>query len=615
MKITSVRIQGMHNVGDKLYTFDEINYICGNNGVGKSTILQAIQLGLLGYIPGTKKKKEDIFKHSNGKSMAVELLLSTDDPEDVVKISRQWMKTSKEIVAVVDIEPENFDISSALSDIELPVFNFTEFLGLTANKLKDWFIDFLPDSNMEINWEEELDTAIIESKIDVNKDTRNNAKAQILKRIHALSSDNTLDSSTLIRMLNSYVKDVISFQKSEISKSQSTIQSLTFYEDVPNVDAEELRKDIAKYQQFYRDKVKYEEAREQQMQIHEQLKEFAELCETFIEDPAYVDATQINQLVSAELQTLTETVMQLTTDIAEAKVECDQYATIINKGAICPFTNSVCTDIETAVDDAKEKYAAAKAHYDDLVILRDKKTDDRKAKEFEVARNVTTLRNIESAYNKRDQLKAMVKDLPELGAECAELSLEDISTKLAELNDIVVKLKANEEYNRVRDTIVSSKYVADDMLAIYKCWEKLTGVNGLQSSTSATQPFIDMKNDIDKFIHALFDDSTEAHFNIEGKANSFSFGIQRKSNYIPYELLSSGEKCLYTFALLSAIVDRSSSSLKLIMIDDMFDHVDMDRFNKLFDTISDINSSNIQMIFAGVSELSTGGDINVIKIN
>lgn len=613
MRITSVRIQGMHNVDDKLYTFDEINYICGNNGVGKSTILQAIQLCLLGYIPGTKKTKEAIFKHSNGRSMEVEITLQNDDGNNI-KLHRQWVKTSKDIVYMMDTEPSDIDVSEIVKDIELPVFNFTEFLGLTANKLKDWFIDFLPDAVVDIDWEDALNSAITENNVDVNNDTLGKAKGMVLTRIRELSADDEIDSAMLVRMINSYIKEMISLQKSEIAKFQSTIQSLTFYENLPNIDVEELNSNVAQYQQYYRDRLKYDEAVNQQAQLQTQLEDYAHLADTFINDEKYKKVSENCQHMINDIQQDSKEIDKLSEYATELKLKCTQHSSIINKGSICPFTDTTCADIEHVVNDAKVAYDELKSKYDETLISLDNLQATKKEKEFELSRNQVELQAIEHEYNKRDQLKSMLQTLPELDEACAKLTLEDISNKLEEMKDLEVKLRANEEYNRVRNTIVSSKYVADDMLTIFKCWDKLTGVNGIQSSSSAVQPFIDMKTDIDKFIHILFDETTESKFNVEGKANSFSFGIVRNAQYIPYELLSSGEKCFFTLALLYAIVDRSQSDVKLIMIDDMFDHVDADRFNKLFESVRMNNYSNIQMIFAGVTELTAGGDINVIKI-
>ena len=53
MKFKSITITGMHKVDKKTYTFnDDVTYFIGENGSGKSTILEAAELALLGYIPG-----------------------------------------------------------------------------------------------------------------------------------------------------------------------------------------------------------------------------------------------------------------------------------------------------------------------------------------------------------------------------------------------------------------------------------------------------------------------------------------------------------------------------------------------------------------------------------
>ena len=57
MKIKSVYIDGLHTVHDKTYTFEDITYLHGRNGAGKSTILNAIQFALLGYIPGHQRQR------------------------------------------------------------------------------------------------------------------------------------------------------------------------------------------------------------------------------------------------------------------------------------------------------------------------------------------------------------------------------------------------------------------------------------------------------------------------------------------------------------------------------------------------------------------------------
>ena len=134
MKIKSIYIDGLHNAIAKTYNFNQITYLHGRNGVGKSTILNAIQFALLGYIPGTSKTKTAILRHSKNDSIVVKLVLDDDGKE--IKLTR--ILTTN--INSVSIEPEGYDIASVTADLELPIFNFNEFVGQTANKLKDYFI-------------------------------------------------------------------------------------------------------------------------------------------------------------------------------------------------------------------------------------------------------------------------------------------------------------------------------------------------------------------------------------------------------------------------------------------------------------------------------------------
>lgn len=106
---------------------------------------------------------------------------------------------------------------------------------------------------------------------------------------------------------------------------------------------------------------------------------------------------------------------------------------------------------------------------------------------------------------------------------------------------------------------------------------------------------------MNRYIQAVFGTDITSKFNLESKANSFSFGIERGGSYIPYNLLSSGEKCMYTLALMLSLVKASKSPLKLVLVDDLLDHLDDININKLFESLAKVD--DVQMIFAGVKQL------------
>ena len=136
--------------------------------------------------------------------------------------------------------------------------------------------------------------------------------------------------------------------------------------------------------------------------------------------------------------------------------------------------------------------------------------------------------------------------------------------EIAAVNDSKMKLAANLRYNATIDTITQKKYETELQGKALANWVKKTDTNGLQT-TLMLKPFDELASKMTEYIKQMYgNDSLKAHFNVSTKANSFSFGLIRNGVYIPYDLLSSGEKCLYTLALMICITDNSKSPLKLI---------------------------------------------------
>ena len=98
----------------------------------------------------------------------------------------------------------------------------------------------------------------------------------------------------------------------------------------------------------------------------------------------------------------------------------------------------------------------------------------------------------------------------------------------------------------------------------------------------------------------MFNADTKAKFNLVSKANSFSFGLEREEKYIEFDYLSSGERCLFTLALIMCILDKSKSQIRTLIIDDILDHLDSSNANSLFESLKQVK--DIQFILAGVKE-------------
>lgn len=601
LKIKSVEIEGFHNVDKKHYEFKNINYLKGPNGSGKSTVLQAIQLALLGYIPGSNKTKEGIFRHSNGKVLAVTVDFTGDDD---IRISRVWSGTGSSISSIVDIEPKGYDISDLVSNIELPIFNFSDFLNLTANKQKDWFLNFLPKETWNIDWKKELTRSLDGTDIqDIEF-----FKTDIADDLNSCE----LEGLENIRHANEYLKSELSAHKSELSRLQGTIQSYIYYDDIEDTDVSEIDKDIVEYQNLKSTCIKRDSELQAVNKLTESLSEYSDLSESLSEDKKYNNC--LNRI--STLQTELEYQKSVQTELIKQKYavqnEIDAITRTVNSGDICPVLNESCDRLVNHIQENNEQIKADRLLLESLEAKLSE-VDKLISTKSSVLQSCIDVKNrIAYSYSMRDTLKSQLEDLTSDTKDIDnELTIEVIDSKLKELYDLKAKILANEKYSSVIDKITKEKYCVENEIEALKIWINLTGVNGLQNGNSEYDPFALLKSSMDKYISKLFGRRTKTEVNMQKKANSFSFGVSRNKTYIPYDLLSSGEKCLYALALMLALTDISNTKLKLVLVDDMFDHLDDKNTESLFNVLTNI--TNIQMIFAGVKDIKKGANIINIK--
>lgn len=588
MQIAKVTITGMHNVAYQTYGIKDINYLYGNNGAGKSTVMQAIQLALLGYIPGTAKNKTAIFSHANDKMMSVYVLF-----DDNTSILRKWENTGKDIKATVQVMPESLDIASIISALELPIFNFNEFSNMTANKLKDWFINFLPDADTQIDWGNVLRSAypladnIQEGFVD-----------------HVIDVINGFDGSPLdkVRKFNDLCKLNTSQYKAEITRLTDTMQSLVYYDDCATLDCTALETDI------HDTDMQLQAVRHKKSIFNknaEMLKTLAQItAETGVNTNAEFGA-KIDAL-SARLEYYNNMKAAITAEVdavskLKANIEADISAKerIINSKSICPYTSTACESINTKIAEMNESCAADKIKLSEYNTKLSECNNKLRAYTTEIIKLDKELSILSSKWTSFETIsKTADTSLADTDIETLAAEELGLSAKLAELRDKLTKVKSNQQYEKLKEKISKDNMQATQLLEVYKAWDKLSSVYGLQSKIMEA-PFVTFAQDITKYLRQFFGtNNIEAAFHVGETANSFSFGIKRNDAYIEYDMISSGEKCLYALALLLAIVENSNTALKLIMIDDLLDHLDDDMIKSCFTTLYTVK--DIQIILAGV---------------
>ena len=596
MKLSSIRIQGMHNVSDKTYQLGRMNYFRGPNGVGKSTVMQAIQLALLGYIPGTDKKKSAIFHHSNGHHMSVELVL--EGGSNKITINRTWTRKGKDIVATVNTVPEDIDIEAIIGELALPILNFNDFIGMTSNKLKDWFINFLPSADSDIDWNSRLRAEIESYGTLLSPEF----VTETIQYVTNLKSEGV----ERIREFNAYLKQEQSCKKAELTRVQGTIQSLIYYDDCDNSADVSTLTEQNRIDAMHKDNISHQlTLLAQNNNIHAQLRQLTDVTMDSLEaDGRYVENIQNIAAADKAIDECTESITSWSAEVASRKQQIADKQKVINGAGVCPYSGTVCEAIAKMIDVFKSDVELLSIEIDTYLKKIDVKNAElatARQQKSSCERHNSTLA---AQYTKSDALnKQLNKGLDGLNEEMLIKNRAELEDSIAKRNELIIKLEANKKYNELTKTLTAQKFQLEQELEIIKDWIKLTDVNGMQS-TIMDAPFKNLAGTMSEYLRKFFErpDLTAA-FHLTQEANSFSFGIRdERGVYIEFDLLSSGEKCLYTLSLLLSLIETANTHLPLILIDDLLDHLDANRIQACFETLYDINT--VQVLLAGVQECS-----------
>lgn len=643
MKVKSVFIQGMHNVKACNHEFNDVTYITGPNGVGKSTILNAIQLALLGYIPGTAKSNSAVMAHANRPDMKVSVCLCSSEGDEVT-VTRTFSKKGSSVTSNVDVFPADADLEDILGDSKLPIFDWSEFTSLTSNKMKDWFIEFIPGMDAKVDWEEELSSVISDNQY--NKDI----VKKFSDKISSIKCDSAVDQ---VVQANAFIKSKLSYEKAVLSEKENTLNGLLDYnssgslEDVDYLKAklDDCTSERNKCEDQYKNaKTRWTELSDKRFNQLANIKAYNNLKNDVLSDDeenALLDDVktfkcQLEKMSNKynELESLYEEVNEDIDKINEKYINFKQTAEDANKvvqsSGVCPYTSSRCESIISAKASYLKTLNEAKVNMKQVESKKLKAVD----RQQEIADGMDKLAsNIDKTnfqikkiknkleYNDKVKLKLesfVVPDESDVVTEQQvyeqEKVMESFRSKALDLQSECNRLEKSIESSSLIDKITLDKYKLQEKVEILNKWVKLTSSNGLQTTLSSNG-FNDLEEKLSVEVNKVFGDDVYCKFNVSTKSNSFNFGIDRNGAYIPYNLLSTGEKTLYTFCLMSYIAKNSNSKLKLVMMDDFFDHLDSKKFSKLMEVVCG-DTEGIQIIMAGVASVDSleSANVNVVKL-
>jgi DNA repair exonuclease SbcCD ATPase subunit len=317
-----------------------------------------------------------------------------------------------------------------------------------------------------------------------------------------------------------------------------------------------------------------------------------------------------------ERKDLDKTCMELSDKIKDYESRLNQInyeiqtkERIVNGNGICQYSGKPCAEISnmlaqfsTDINTLKETFTKLQTDKNNLIAEYTSKMS-----RFDSVSD--HINDYKTLSNKVAHLTSLLVNLP--SKPNTDKTDIELAQEIKMLQDDRAKVIANQKYNETIDDLTARKAALELELSMIKAWVKVTDTNNLQTQIMQ-QPFQELADKMTKYIQTMYSrNDITANFIVSEKANSFSFGLNRGSQYISYDLLSSGEKCLYAIALMICIIDNSTSPLKVLMLDDSLDNLDDVAIESTFKSLKNIN--NIQFILAGVKYCNNAEDA-IVKV-
>lgn len=645
MYVKSVSIEGMRRTKRRTYTFDpSFTYICGPNGSGKSTVLNAVQLALLGYIPGTAKNNSAIMSHASGPELRVSVEL--DDNGKEVTVTRTFKKKGSSATSSVSVTPDDFDVEKALGNSQLPIFDWSEFVGMTSNKLKDWFVSFVPGMNESIDWQDELYCSVDPQEVRYNTGIVSEYARKITFECRDLSAQEAVQKA------NKFLKGELSYCKASLQEKESTINGLVGYDDY--FESEEdvqskidsLQSDVnvssstvSELEMRLMQLSRKLEARKSAQDYYESIKssvpssdDVSNLMDRIEELSAQIDEknSQFSSLKD-DLDSRTRSIDETMSRISQLQSQLDDVRRVSRSTGTCPYTSSACetilgmkeeyeskeSEVQGLIESAKqelESALSAEKEAKDQIDALNREISSLTSERYKAESNVSTMNSIIRQFDRATEVLNNVEEVSGDEVNFVRNQLKAFRNKKESLVQKLAEAKQVLKNAKMIESLTLQKYQLEEKVDILSAWVKLTGPNGLQTTLSSGS-FSVLEDKLTPEVQKVFGEGTTCKFNVSTKANSFSFGIDRSGTYIPYNLLSTGEKTLYTFVLMKYISLNSNSSVHLVLMDDFFDHLDSENFRSIVDVIKE--TSDVQVVVAGVlqpEDVKNDESINVVSL-
>ena len=617
----------------------------GPNGSGKTTRLESVMVGIQGYVPSRGKTPADLFTMSSGEEMSVSLTTEsgfscTRSVKEKVTRRRSTGEKTYSLTTNTSVFPPRSEkteaqkkarIDEELGDFPL-MFNLDEFFGLSDDR-KRAFIFGLTDP-AKFGWDK---TRIMSEIKDGFSDE------EILASLSAIWDDTASVQDNMVFMID-WVKGQISEAKSQLKAATNSKQQLLEQKqsigsnvrprqqikaeiDTLRGNVDELNRTIAANQEKKKLLAQLQKDKESMDRVNNETlpgpKDLSKLDAERLKLRGQIeDAKERTERLRKKRSELSTTLTELRTEKRSLGSRLDS---ITQSLGMCPLTGKECPSFEdldkfrdelkSSIEDIGKKLesqAKLIEETDELGLVAATGLKEVEAKHSEILEVISQEKVL---VERRKAAEKAKQDLENINSRIASMVIEDLTmqettriAQMAQLEQLQKELEGDQEVhdlNKAFDRANIEAVGLEDRIEKLEDLAILMGTGRIQGDILAdtVTPILEKVNSLLKKTDEcynlsldLYDKNDRPIFNLMWKKGAFS---------IPFESLSGGEKCVFSVALLCALVLAKDPPVKVLCLE--ASEVDRKNLGTLLSAIDDFGSEIDNFLVA--THITPPGDV------
>lgn len=602
---------------------------CGPNESGKSARLEAVQLGLFGYIPEIGKFPSSTMVYSLGNKMYIEL--RTDDGITIQRTFKRHVSKKGKVSYKKDLEIlplQRGDKEDAIADkfgLSTELIDFNEFLKKPAGQRKQFISDICAKHIKEKSTKDTVSSVCdVGSWNDELSDIENLNKIEedYKEKISQLRKDLKAQENHKYRMMEA--------QKVEINKSKEECE-----EEIKNVESQIAdlmeKKSKAKAEAGQKDNLSFELKRiekelSHQNKLLEDMRSEKEILKEKLEKEKRLEKleSQIKKInkdiadADKKLERVREDYRVVSADIKAKQKLLESFS-----NDFCPCIDEKCPKSEKLqsfidngskeVEDLNNKLksieSSGEKHKSDISSMKSlKKQIEEEMSDIpsDIKRLDDELKDINKSEGIRKEISRLEKRHSEINKQLSESSSEDTS-KMDKLimgfknkkEELVKERDKSIEYERARVQIEKTNVAIIDIeekIEEARDVVEFVGKDGKKGDLlkKSFKPIVEKMNELLESTGL----STDIKVDSEDKDKFDMFMIEPEGR-VNVEALSDGATILFATAFICALQQLNETKCKILLIE--ASELDDEKFGILVSSLSEFGEDVDNILIARIS--------------